>query len=167
MKKLMLLAAALLACTPADAEPAPSRAAKQLYDQGFHDCAEPLDQAVKFAHADDAAYSYLDSWSVEDPNAAVGSALTLQQFIDGRAVNAISVVKNAAGKCDIVLTAVFPVLEKTCSAVLADSFKGWKRHEELEPLEVYQDPDMTGSTVAMSPLGLNGCLVVKHAVIYG
>ena len=166
MRKLLLLAAALATCTPVQAAPARSRAAQQLYDKGFHDCAGALDRVVKAEHDDDTAYSFLDVWSTTAANTSLASTLTVQQYSDARVVRSISVVKNPAGKCDVVMTSVFPILDQTCTAMRATAFKDWKLNEELGAVEIYQDPSSPSSTVTMHPLGLNGCLLVKQAVGY-
>ena len=166
MKKLILLVAALATCTHVHAAPSRSKAVELLYNQGFRDCAAVLDRAVKSAHENDASYSFLDYWSKPAPNTSIASTLTVEQFSEGRAVQSFSVVRNTSGSCDVIESMVLPILDQTCEALGSDSFKDWKRHEDLGAMDIYQDPRATSSTMSMTALGLNGCLLIKHAVWY-
>lgn len=166
MKKLIMIAALLAVNTPAHATGALSPPAALLHQNGFRDCAQAVDQVVKVAHPDENSYAYLSIWATRSANTSVGTALTTVKYIDGQAVHSTSAVKNGAGKCDVVVTSTITLMTQPCPELRASEFKDWKRYSELEDVEAYIDPNNDSHIAIFSPLGLNGCQLMRQLVAY-
>jgi hypothetical protein len=166
MRKLMLIAAALSACLPAYAAEPVSRPAELLFKNGFKDCAPAIDRVVKTTHEDGDAYAFISSWRQEAPNSSLGSTLTTEKYVDGRMVMSAGAVRNASGKCDVVVSVTLALIDSTCPQLRESAFKSWKRMDELGDAEAYVDPASASHVVLFNPLGLNGCLMVKQLAAY-
>lgn len=166
----------LIACIAAAAIVAPSfslhaedasRAVKQGMDKGFSTCAPSLDALVKRVNTNDTQYSHLGVWAKVDPDSHVFDTTTIQKYSDGTQIVAFSGVKNALGKCDLVMTQVLPVMESGCAALRETAFKEWKFLQEISGVPLYERPDSPAETAMLSPLGTTGCLILKRYVSFG
>ncbi len=168
MRLIACLAAAALVVSPAPvhAQDA-SRAVKQGIEKGFTSCAASLDALVKRVNTNDAQYSHLGVWAKVDPDSHVFDTTTIQKFSDGTQIVAFSGIKNALGKCDLVMTQVLPVLESGCTALRESAFKEWKFLQEISGVPLYERPDSPAETAMLSPLGSTGCLILKRYVSFG
>lgn len=161
MHKFALALAAISVAMPAQAQAPKVRALQDIYKAGFKDCAPAMERFVKFVHDDDEAYSFVSKFAVEDTNRSTAGAVTVERFSDSQGVASITATKNAAGKCDVVLTHTFVFPEMTCDALRAEALKDWKLFLKLNEANVYEDPTTPNGHAVVSPAG-KGCLLVKH-----
>jgi hypothetical protein len=144
-----------------------SRAVKQGYDVGFHDCAAAMDGFVKFVHEDDAAYSHFGQWSVKNPNEETYSSLTSETYPDGKGLTSFETTKNARGKCSVTFTQVLLIPNTICAVLREGAFKTWKEYGELNGDKIYEDPSTPNASVVLTPIAQAGCMVLKHVVGFG
>lgn len=160
---------ALSACAiamPSHAEPPKVRALGDIYKAGFHDCAPAMEKFVQFVHENDASYSYVGKFALERANESSAGAVTVEKFADGQGVATITGTKNAAGKCDVVLTHTLMIPDPTCEALRNSALKEWKFFSQMNETGVYEDPTTPNGHAFLSPIG-KGCLLVKHLIGYG
>ncbi len=169
MIRVCCVALALMLNLPAAvqaAEPPLSRAVRQGADKGFKTCAPAMDRIVRFLHEDDEAYTHLGVWSTTDTDKSSFTTLTLQEFEDGRRINHVSAVQNAAGKCDTSFLSVIPVLTQTCAKLLQTEFRDWNFYAKMGEANVYEEPGNAGSNAMLAPLG-EGCLLIRQTNFLG
>jgi len=167
MKSLGLVLALCAVTSNAYAAPELTRAVKQGYDAGFHDCAGALDPLVKFVHDDDQIYAHFGRWSAERPNEETFSSLTSETYADGKGIASFTATKNAAGKCSITMTQVIVVADKICATLRTTVFKDWKDYGELNGDKIYEDPTTPNANLILTPIGQTGCLLLKSVVGFG
>jgi len=167
IRKLALAFAGLAVAAPVHAAEAPKvRALKDIYAAGFRDCSEKMAEAVAFVHEDDEAYDYLGSWSTNNPNTEMASAVTSQTYTDGHGVATVTAVKVQGGGCNVSITQALTVPEETCESLKTDAFKDWKPYAEFNEADVLEDPTSAGSHVVLTPIGKTACLMVKHIIVH-
>lgn len=167
MHKLALALAALSIALPAHAQAPKVRALQDIYKAGFKDCVPAMQKFVEFVHEDDESYSYLGKYALENANQSAAGAVTVEKFSDGQGVASITGTKNAAGKCDVVLTHTFVFPEITCDSLRTEALKEWKLFVQMNESNVYQDPTTPNGHAVLSPVGKGGCLLVKHLMGFG
>lgn len=167
MHKLVLALSALAIALPAQAQPPKARALQDIYKAGFKDCIPAMEKFVEFVHDDDAGYSYIGKYAIENANQSSSTAITVQRFDDGQGVASITAVKTIAGKCDVSLTHTFAVPSQTCDEIRTTVFKDWKLFTAMHESNTYQDPTTPNGHVVLSPIGTSGCLIVKNLVGFG
>ena len=162
MHKLVLALSALAVSLPAQAQPPKARALQDVYKAGFKDCIPAMEKFVQFVHENDESYSFVGKFALENANQSSAAAITVEKYDDGQGVASITGTKNAAGKCDVVLTHTIVFPEMTCDALRTTGLKDWKLFVQMHESNVYQDPTTPNGRAVLSPVGKTGCLLVKH-----
>ena len=139
-----------------------SAAVRQGMEKGFRTCAAEMDRVVRDVAKDDGAH--LGTWNTQAPDDRMFNTLLVRTYSDGNMLVTVTAVKNALGKCDVTMTQAFSLPAKPCPTLRETILKGWKFFSDVGGLPVYEHPDNPSLNATLAPIGVTGCLVVRHVV---